>query len=64
MKMHAKNSMSTGPRLRAWAVAAAAALLCAALGTSARSQTLFSDDFQDGNADGWTKSGGTWAQKV
>ncbi|HKX30076.1 MAG TPA: fibronectin type III domain-containing protein [Blastocatellia bacterium] len=30
-------------------------------GTSAQSQTLFSDNFEDGNATGWTKSGGTWA---
>jgi hypothetical protein len=29
-------------------------------GISAQTQ-LFSDDFQDGNADGWTKSSGTWA---
>ncbi len=24
-------------------------------------QTMFSDDFQDGNADGWSRSSGTWA---
>ena len=30
-------------------------------GISAQTQTLFSDDFQDGNANGWTKSGGTWS---
>ena len=30
-------------------------------GISAQTQTLFSDDFQDGNATGWTKSSGTWA---
>jgi len=29
-------------------------------GTSAQ-QTLFTDDFEDGNANGWSKSGGTWA---
>ena len=28
--------------------------------TSAQT-TLFSDNFQDGNATGWSKSGGTWA---
>ena len=27
----------------------------------AQNQTLFSDDFEDGNANGWTKSGGSWA---
>ena len=31
------------------------------LGTSAQNQTLFADDFEYGNADGWTKSGGSWA---
>ena len=30
-------------------------------GISAQTQTLFSDDFQDGNANGWTRSSGTWA---
>jgi pectate lyase len=30
-------------------------------GTSAQNQTLFADDFEDGNANGWTKSGGSWA---
>src|SRR5688500_12660579 len=28
-------------------------------GTSAQ-QTLFTDDFEDGNANGWSKSGGSW----
>ena len=28
--------------------------------TSAQ-QTLFTDDFEDGNANGWSKSGGSWA---
>jgi pectate lyase len=31
------------------------------LGTSAQNQALFADDFEDGNANGWTKSGGSWA---
>lgn len=30
-------------------------------GVSAQTQTLFSDDFQDGNASGWTRSSGTWS---
>jgi hypothetical protein len=29
--------------------------------TAAQNQALFADDFEDGNADGWTKSGGSWA---
>jgi Fibronectin type III domain len=31
------------------------------LGVSAQNQTLFSDDFQDGNASGWTRSSGSWS---
>src|SRR5262245_45603237 len=31
------------------------------LGAEAQNQTLFSDNFEDGNANGWTKSGGSWA---
>ena len=45
-----------------------AALLCAgatlalflSFSTSAQSTTLFTDDFQDGNSNGWSKSSGTW----
>jgi hypothetical protein len=29
--------------------------------TTASAASLFSDNFEDGNADGWSKSGGTWA---
>jgi pectate lyase len=29
--------------------------------TTARAATLFSDTFEDGNADGWSKSGGSWS---
>src|SRR5215207_5351261 len=32
----------------------------AALAASAQTQTLFTDNFEDGDAKGWTKSGGTW----
>ncbi|GAA1819731.1 hypothetical protein GCM10009682_45290 [Luedemannella flava] len=44
-------------------LAALAALGAVALvtATSANAATLFSDTFEDGNADGWSKSGGTWA---
>src|SRR5262245_5652206 len=31
------------------------------LGAEAQNQTLFSDNFEDGVANGWTKSGGSWA---
>ena len=30
-------------------------------GASAQAATLFSDNFNDGNADGWSKSGGSWS---
>jgi hypothetical protein len=30
-------------------------------GTSAQNQALFAEDFEDGNANGWTKSGGGWS---
>ena len=30
-------------------------------GASAQNQPLFSDNFEDGNANGWTKSGGSWS---
>jgi pectate lyase len=43
----------------------AVALLVAAAvvvtGAAAHAATLFSDDFEDGNANGWSKSGGTWS---
>ena len=42
---------------------AVAALTVAAVAFSqtAQAATLFTDDFQDGNTNGWSKSGGTWA---
>jgi pectate lyase len=43
-------------------LAMAGALFAILIGFGISAQTqLFSDDFQDGNADGWTKSSGTWA---
>jgi pectate lyase-like protein/fibronectin type III domain protein len=30
-------------------------------GVRAQNQTLFSDDFQDGNANGWSRSSGSWS---
>ncbi|MEV4518502.1 polysaccharide lyase family 1 protein [Dactylosporangium sp. NPDC049525] len=50
-----------GRLLAVAAVAAVAAALSVALGATANAATLFSDDFNDGNANGWTASGGTWA---
>jgi hypothetical protein len=46
-----------------WAVGAGvtAAALFAGTGTSAFAATVFSDDFNDGDASGWSKSGGTWS---
>jgi pectate lyase len=50
-------------RPAAWAAAAGA--LIVTIGVLAQpvasAATLFSDDFEDGNADGWTKSGGSWS---
>src|SRR5688500_14139268 len=45
----------------AFICAAATLALYLTFSTSAQSQTLFTDDFQDGNANGWSKSGGTWS---
>ncbi|WP_328653694.1 right-handed parallel beta-helix repeat-containing protein [Micromonospora sp. NBC_00330] len=44
-------------------IGAALAAVALALGmgaTGAYADTLFTDDFEDGNATGWTASGGTW----
>lgn len=47
-----------------WAALGSAALaggLLVAFTTNAFAATLFSDNFDDGNADGWSKSGGSWS---
>ncbi|WP_020523807.1 pectate lyase family protein [Catelliglobosispora koreensis] len=41
-------------------VSAAAMALVFTIGAAASAATLFSDDFNDGNANGWTTSGGSW----
>nr|MDT0663263.1 pectate lyase [Micromonospora sp. DSM 115978] len=41
--------------------AAAAVVLAFGMGAVAHADTLFSDDFEDGNAAGWTTSGGSWS---
>lgn len=52
--------MAVSPRWLAAAVAAATTIIVAFVGT-ADAATLFSDDFNDGNANGWTTSGGSWS---
>ncbi|MFI2651231.1 hypothetical protein [Micromonospora fulviviridis] len=39
---------------------AAAVMVVVGLPTTAVPATVFSDNFEDGNTDGWSKSGGTW----
>ncbi|HEX6682326.1 MAG TPA: hypothetical protein VF062_06000 [Candidatus Limnocylindrales bacterium] len=41
--------------------AAAMTALVSFMSGSANAATLFSDNFEDGNADGWSKSGGEWS---
>jgi pectate lyase len=56
--------MITTSRVRVALLVAAATALAAgviAFAPSAQAATLFSDTFEDGNANGWTVSGGTWA---
>src|SRR5688572_9047679 len=52
--------MAVSPRWLAAAVAAATTIVVAFVGT-ASAATLFSDDFNDGNASGWSTSGGSWS---
>ena len=42
-------------------LSAAVTALVVTIGTVANAATLFSDDFNDGNATGWTTSGGSWS---
>jgi pectate lyase len=52
------------PARRWHALAGVATLLAFALALitgTASAATLFSDDFQDGNATGWSRSGGSWS---
>ncbi|GIF75218.1 pectate lyase family protein [Asanoa siamensis] len=54
---------STARRGLVAVVAAALAAIVVAFGLAGTAQaaTIFSDDFNDGNASGWSKSGGDWA---
>nr|WP_230205051.1 family 16 glycoside hydrolase [Parafrankia elaeagni] len=45
----------------ALSLAASLAALLLVIAPSASAAALFSDDFADGNADGWSKSGGSWS---
>ncbi|MBQ1076575.1 pectate lyase [Micromonospora sp. C31] len=45
----------------AFTAGATAAVLAASMGSSASAATVFSDNFNDGDAGGWSKSGGTWS---
>ncbi|HCT79098.1 MAG TPA: pectate lyase [Micromonosporaceae bacterium] len=54
--------MRPSPRWRAALIASATTIVLAAvLVTRADAATLFSDDFSDGNASGWSTSGGSWS---
>lgn len=49
-------------RLRLSILAAVATVIAGvALASTANAATLFADDFEDGNASGWSKSGGDWS---
>lgn len=48
------------PLLFAVGAGATVAALAAGMGTSAFAATVFADTFSDGDAAGWSKSGGTW----
>ena len=55
-----RSTMRTRVAIAAGTSVAVAALVFT-LGSVANAATLFSDDFNDGNANGWTTSGGTWS---
>src|SRR5262252_243477 len=57
------RSKSPRPRRSFYLVSAAAAITVAlylVCSTTAQNPTLFSDNFEDGNTNGWSKSNGTW----
>ncbi|MFK3985292.1 polysaccharide lyase family 1 protein [Micromonospora sp. NPDC050397] len=47
--------------LLALGASAVAVALTVGMTTAAQAATLFADNFNDGNADGWSKSGGDWS---
>ena len=69
--MDAQSSASSRRRLlRRWGIvsavttAVAAVAFAVAVAPTAQAATLFSDDFEDGNYSGWSKSGGEWSVVV
>src|SRR5690242_9659543 len=63
---HAKTGRFGGRRAAlaggfAVALAAAAGITATAFAGSGGGSVSFGDDFEDGNASGWSKSGGSWA---
>ncbi|MFI5933971.1 family 16 glycoside hydrolase [Actinoplanes sp. NPDC051494] len=46
---------------RTWLVAAVLTISISLTAIPAHAATLFGDNFQDGNADGWTRSNGSWS---
>jgi len=61
-----EHTASSTPRRRLrWASLAAAGaaltIVVAGVASAAFAAPLFADDFSDGNANGWTRSGGSWA---
>ncbi|WP_173057648.1 pectate lyase family protein [Phytohabitans houttuyneae] len=61
MKLKRRASRASATGLAAGLAGALAAALIGYGTTSAFADTLLSDDFQDGNSNGWSKSGGTWS---
>ncbi|MFI6328457.1 pectate lyase [Micromonospora chersina] len=59
--MQSSRARLRRPLLLAVGAGATVAALAAGMGTSAFAATVFSDTFSDGDAAGWSKSGGTWA---
>src|SRR5262245_4199041 len=60
--MNHKGIQARKNRESSFALAIVGALFAILIGFGISAQTqLFSDDFQDGNSDGWTRSSGTWA---
>ncbi|XTZ18512.1 pectate lyase [Micromonospora echinospora] len=58
--MQIRRTVHRRALLAAVGAGATAVALAAGMGTSAFAATLFSDNFDDGNANGWSKSGGSW----
>lgn len=56
-----RRSRRARSALAAGVSAAVAALVISVGAVAANAATLFSDDFNDGNATGWTTSGGSWS---